>query len=215
MKPKLICGLLIVFFFILLFPSCDNSPNTKNIVLGKIRKVSELAVVKFTLNKTILARKQKKIFLFKLQDASFLAYSRVYIEAGIAIDEIDPNDVKIDKNDNSIRVLLPPVKIINFSYPIEEMKPDMNYTRDSFLNRIALDDLESFFREAEIEIRACINHMGIRQRAEEKTKLFMQKLLEKMGFDAVYIDFKPPTQTLVSYDPGDLEREPLEKGVLK
>lgn len=205
MRHKIVLPVIMIFLLSLFFPQCSRAPKQRTLILNKIKKVAKLATVKFVIKKVVAGKKQKKLLLFNLKKANFLAYTKAFIEAGIDLNKIEPGDIKVD--DKQVELTLPPVEVINFSYPPEEMKPDMNYTEDKFLNKFDLDDIENFYRMAEAEIRAYVNYLGIKDAAEEKTRIFMEKLLSQMGFEEIYIHFKSSNKPLMIYDPDIFQKE--------
>ncbi|NIM13988.1 MAG: DUF4230 domain-containing protein [Candidatus Aminicenantes bacterium] len=200
MRHKIVLLVIMIFLLSLFFPQCSRAPKQRTLILNKIKKVAKLATVKFVIKKVVVGKKEKRLaFFIQLKDATFLAYTKAFIEAGIDLNKIEPDDIKVDNK--QVELKLPPVEVVNFSYPPEEMKPDMQYTENKFLNKFKLSDIESFYRMAEAEIRAYVNHLGIKEAAETKTRVFMEKLLKQMGFEEIYIHFKSSNKPLMIYDP--------------
>jgi hypothetical protein len=197
-----------LFLLNLFFPHCSNAPKKKTLIIDKIKTVAKLSTVEFVIKKIVVGKKKKKIlYFFNAKDARFLAYTKAIIKAGITLNKIEDDDIKIE--DSQVIIKLPPVEILDFSYPPEEMKPDMKYTGDKLFNRFELSDIESFYRMAEAEIRAYVNHLGIKEAAEEKTRLFLNNLLNQMGFKKIHIHFKPSNKPLMIYDP-ELLKDPIK-----
>ena len=200
MRHKIVLLAMMIFLLSLFFPHCSKVQKQRALIVNKIRKVAKLATVKFVIKKVVVGKKEKKIlFLLNLKNAKFLAYTRAFIKAGIDLNKIEANDIKVDNK--RVEIKLPPVEIVEFSYPPEEMKPDLKYTANKFLNKLTASDIESFYRMAEAEIRAYINYLGIKEAAEEKTRFFLEKLFIQMGFEEIYIHFKPSQKPLMIYDP--------------
>ena len=158
--------------------------------MGKIQSASKLATTEFTVDKIVHGTKSKKVaWIIKLNEARFLAYSQAKIKTGIDLTEIQPEDIKIDKQ--SIQIKLPPVKVLNFSYPPDKFRIDeeVSDTR-RFLNTISVEDQEKFFQDAEMDIRDNLQYMGIVETTQQHTKTLLTGLLKTLGYQEIYISFK-------------------------
>ncbi len=163
-------------------------PDPQAVILNRLKQASKLATVKFTYNKIVWGEKEKRLFI-KLHNASFLAYSKVEITAGIDLAKIRPGNVTVGPK--SIQLTLPPVEIITYSYPYREVEVDPNYTANRFLNTIRVEDMEEFLRQADADIRASLGHLGIEDRARENTRALLTKILRKFGIETIVIGFEP------------------------
>ena len=157
-------------------------------LLNRLKSASKLAAVKFTFNKIIWGEKEKRLFI-KLQNATFLATSKVEITAGIDLAKVKAGDVDLSRK--SVRIKLPPVEIIAYSYPFEKIQVDRNYTANRFLNPIRLEDMEDFLRLADVDVRKSLDGLGLRRKAEENTRTLLTRILTKFGFESVDLDFSP------------------------
>ena len=157
-------------------------------LLNRLKSASKLAAVKFTFNKIIWGEKEKRLFI-KLQNATFLATSKVEITAGIDLAKVKAGDVDLSRK--SVRIKLPPVEIIAYSYPFEKIQVDRNYTATRFLNPIRLEDMEEFLRLADADVRKSLDGLGLRRKAEENTRTLLTRILTKFGFESVDLDFSP------------------------
>jgi len=168
-------------------------PDDRIIILNRLKQASKLATVKFTYNKIVWGEKEKRLFI-RLRNASFLAYSKVEITAGIDLAKIKPGNVSLEGR--SIQITLPPVEIITYSYPFQKVQVDPNYTASRFLNTIRVEDMEEFLRLADADIRRSLNHLGIEERARTNTRALLTKILKKFNFEVIDIDFEAPAKPL-------------------
>lgn len=176
--PILILSLLIV--------SCNDK---RALVVGKIQKASKLATTEFTVDKLVFGVKNKRIlWAIKLNEAQFLAKSQAIIKAGIDLEKIKEEDITIENN--KINLLLPPVQIINFSYPAERFTKIDILTTNAFTSKINLEDQEHFFRQAELDIRNSLQYMDIVETTQRNTRVMLRAMLENLGYKEIYIDFK-------------------------
>ena len=51
-------------------------------------------------------------------------------------------------------------------------------------------DQEEFFRQAELDIRNNLQHMGIVETTQQKTRNMLTVLLRSLGYEEVYIEFE-------------------------
>lgn len=170
----------------LLVAACGSPPSPTVVLLNRLKGAAKLATVKFTFNKIIWGEKEKRIFI-KLKNASFLAYSKVEITAGIDLAKLQSRDVEV--RGRAVRIKLPPAEIIAYSYPFEKIQVDRNYTANRFLNPIRLEDMEEFLRLADSDVRRNLDGLGLRRRAEENTRLLLGRVLKKFGFETVDLEF--------------------------
>ena len=178
-----------ILIAVLILSLCCCKQNKRAIVVSKIRKASKLATVEFTIDKTVFASRDKKLlWLIKLNHADFLAYTQAFVKTGIDLNKLQPDDVVIDGK--MIRLTLPHIEVLNFSYPIEKYRIDKEITRNAFLNRFTIEDYDKFYQQAEINIRNNLKYLGIIKTTEEKTRLMIESLLKNLGYNEIYIDFK-------------------------
>lgn len=179
---------LLSMFFAILFALSSCKKDDRGLVVGKVKKASKLATTEFTIDKIVFGVKRKKlVWVVKLNEAKFLAHSKAIIKAGIDLEKLKKEDVDIEGR--SISLKLPHVQVINFSYPSELFEMDNLISTDAFLNKISLEDQESFFRDAEVDIRNSLKHMNIIKSTEKKTRVMLENLLRTLGYQEIYIDF--------------------------
>ncbi|MCR9015682.1 DUF4230 domain-containing protein [Aquiflexum gelatinilyticum] len=176
----------VMILTVLLF-SCKK--NERALVVGKIQNASDLATTEFVIDKIVFGTKTKKLALLKISEASFMAYSKARVKAGIDLSKIKEADIRIE--DTKIHLELPPIEVINFSYPPSSFVEDSLISDPKvFLNKIDIRDQEEFFRLAELDIRENLRYMGIVRTTQNNTRQLFQILLSSLGYDEIYISFK-------------------------
>ncbi|SDM35058.1 Protein of unknown function [Catalinimonas alkaloidigena] len=165
-------------------------PDERGLVVGKIQQASDLATTEFTVDKIVHGTKTRKFSWFlKLSEARFLAYSQATVKTGIDLGQIAERDVEIEGKRITLR--LPPVKVINFSYPPAGFVEDSLISDPkAFLNKISLDDQEEFFRQAELDIRNNLAYMGVVETTQQHTRALLTQLLRALGYREIYISFQ-------------------------
>lgn len=179
-------SLLLVGLFCL--TACQQ--DERGLVVGKIQNASDLATTEFTVDKIVHGTKTRKLSWFiKLSEARFLAYSQAKIKSGIDLSKIEQENIVIEGKRISLQ--LPPVKVINFSYPPSSFVEDslISDTR-AFLNTISIEDQEEFFRQAELDIRSNLEYMGIVETTQEHTRTLLIQLLKALDYEEIYISFE-------------------------
>lgn len=178
-----------ILFIIAVFCSCKRNKE-RYIVISKIQSASKLATTESTLDKIVFGTQEKKLFwLIRLNEARFVAYTKATVLSGIDLNELNPEDIKIDEK--RIEILLPHVKVLDFQYPFSSYKIDSTVTENAFLNKLDIKDHEHFYQLAELDIRNNLSHMGIKEATEEKTRILIVGLLKNLGYEEIYIRFKP------------------------
>lgn len=192
------------FFFLLgililmLGGSCKKAPERPKVV-GEIKSVAQLATMEAKLSKIVLGTKQKQFMggLLKAKDASFLAHSEATVKLGIDLDKLQASDVEI--TDKQISVHLPPIEVMNFSYPAEKFEPDDYYSAaNSRWNDFSYAEQDELFRQAQVAIMKSIPYLGITESAEQRTRQLLKGLLRRMGYEEIYIDFRPAPSSVSS-----------------
>ncbi|MFI5220046.1 MAG: DUF4230 domain-containing protein [Bacteroidia bacterium] len=172
-----------------IFSSCKKNKE-RYLVISKIQSASKLATTESTLNKIVFGTQEKKLlWLIRLNEARFVAYTKATVLSGIDLSELNPDDIKIE--DGRIEIVLPNVKVLDFQYPFSSYKIDSSITENAFLNKLDIKDHEHFYQLAELDIRNNLSHMGIKEATEEKTRNLITGLLKNLGYEEIYIKFKP------------------------
>jgi hypothetical protein len=178
---------IIIFFVAVQFVSCRKTDG--GLVVSKIQKASKLATAEFTLNKAVVATKGKTfLWVIELNEAIFVANTQAIIKAGIDLEKLKKSDVEI--NGKSIRIALPYVEILNFSYPIDKVVIDESITEDAFMNKFSVKDYDNILEEAELKIREVIPYLGIEDATKQKTRALLETLLRSLGYTEIYLEFK-------------------------
>lgn len=180
-------GLVILLFLPFILISCKK--DNRALVVGKIHKASKLATTEFTIDKIVHGTKKKKLgWLITLNEARMLVHSKALIKAGIDLEKLTKEDIKIE--DGSISLILPPIEVLNFSYPPDSFRMDNQISRNKFLNKISVTDQEEFFRRAELDIRNNLEYMGIVETTQDKTRSMLNLMLKSLGYKEIYIEFE-------------------------
>lgn len=185
---------LIILLLAALFLACGNS-NQRGLIVSRVQAVSKLATVEYVLSKYIFGQKEKRLFFVKLSEAEFVAQTEARVKVGIDMSKIETSDVEIEGS--KIHIKLPPVEILNFSYPPDKF--DVDASLSSANGKLTVNDIETFSRMAELEIRRDLHFLGMEKTAREKTRLFLNTLFKNMGFEEVIFEFEDQSLEKAQY----------------
>ncbi|WP_211338025.1 DUF4230 domain-containing protein [Mangrovibacterium diazotrophicum] len=182
-----------LLILIVLLSSCER--HKRHLVVSKIQSSAKLATTETAIDKVVIGNKSRRVFgLINVSNAEFVAYSQAFVKTGVDLTKLKKNDIKIDGS--AIELRLPPVEVLDFSYPFDSFRIDPNLTSNAMLSKIDVIDQEFFFRKAELDIRENLQYMGIREQTEENTRKIMVALLKNMGYDEIYISFADSGQII-------------------
>lgn len=179
----------IIFVVFLLASVYSCKKDNRAFVVGKIHKASKLATCEFTISKIVHGTKEKKIgWVIKLNEAQFIAYAKITVKTGVDLQKLKKEDIDVDGK--SISINLPPVEVINFSFPPDSIVIDNYLTKNSLFNKIDVYGQEEFFRRAELDIRNNLEYMGVVKATQQKTKNTLIALLKILNYEEIYVNFK-------------------------
>lgn len=187
---------LIVVLLLLVSISCSRTPD-RAVVISKLKNSAKLATVEYIVTKVISA-KQTKWFA---KDTYFFAETEATIKAGIDLEKLKEEDIKI--TGNRISISLPPVEIVNFSYPAEGYKVIEKYSDQAAIfkwNSINVKEKDELYRQGEEYIRENFDNLGIKESAQANTRTLLKKILTLSGFEEIYIEFKDNQGSLATQD---------------
>lgn len=181
----------IIAFFIILISGCQIQ-SKKGIIISKLTKASELATVEVVLVKHIYNTDDLNSFFNNLfgNDQLFLAKTEARIKLGIDLSEISSEDIEI--RGVRLELNLPPVKVINFSYPIENATIDENVSVVNLdkLDKTKANTLDEIFMASELNIWNNIDKLGLHEEVEDKTRNILTTIFKQMGFTEIIVKFE-------------------------
>jgi hypothetical protein len=180
-----------LLFIIFILTSCQIQ-SKKGIIISKLNKASKLSTVEVVVTKYIYNTEELRTFFQRIfkEDVTFLSKTEATIKLGVDLSKITAEDINI--RGSMIEIELPAVEIINFSYPAEKFEVDTIVSDFKFskINKTKANKIDKLYQAGELEIWQNIDKLGLHKTVEDKTKKLINKLLNNMGFDEVYITFK-------------------------
>lgn len=157
--------------------------------VSRIKDAAKLATTETIVDKIVIGNQEKKILrIFTLSTARIVCYTQAVIKAGIDLKKITKDDIHI--SGKQIELQLPAVEIINFSYPFDRFKIDSTMLDNGLFAHIGAQDMEEFYRKAEMDIRNQLPYLGITEATESKTRQMLEALLHSIGYNEIYISFR-------------------------
>ncbi|MEL6538900.1 MAG: DUF4230 domain-containing protein [Bacteroidota bacterium] len=176
----------------------------KATIVSRIKEASKLSTVEYVITKVVVGTQEKRFLkIVKLKNSVFLANTEATLKLGVDLSKLGPGDVEV--NGAAVTITLPPVEVINFSYPAESFEVDEEYSKDNWFNQFTPENIDAFYEEAEIDIREKINFLPLRSSAESKTRLLVKGLLQTAGYKEIYIDFDTTATDLLYVPSGQVE----------
>jgi len=148
-----------------------------------LKDLAELATVEYSVTKIV---SYKDVAWYG--DRKILFAAAATVKAGIDLNELNDQDIKLD-NDSAVSISLPAPKILLFNMKPENMREIFNESgilRSDFSNT----EKDGLLSQGEKDIRAKVGKMDILQRAARNARILIESWLKKTGFTAVHIVFK-------------------------
>jgi Protein of unknown function (DUF4230) len=160
-------------------------PDEPAVVQG-IQRLNELATVKYTTQVIVTEKENTKILRQPLPE--FLTGEKVLlvavgeVEAGVDLDELGPEDVRV--KGNTVYIDLPEARILDSS--LDEDKTRL-YDRDQGLFKIRGNDelIEEARRDAEDRMVEAARDNDILDKARDNSEASISTLITSLGYDEV------------------------------
>ncbi len=160
-------------------------PDDTAVVLG-IRRLNELATVEYTTQVIVTEEDNAEIFRQPLPEfltgEQLLLVAVGEVEAGVDLDELGPDDVRV--LGETVIIDLPDARVLGAS--LDEDKTRL-YDRDRGLLKIRGNDelIEEARRDAEDEIVEAARDNGILAKAQNNAEVSIRTLMLSFGYDEV------------------------------
>jgi hypothetical protein len=121
LKTGIIPVLVILLF--MLTSACSKSGGQKSMLIGQIKKMSDMTLVEVKFKKYLVFKQDRKILFFNLKTATQAMCIYPRIELGVNLQQITEKDIVVDEDSRHIRLELPPLAVKKFEY---DEKPSKN-----------------------------------------------------------------------------------------
>jgi hypothetical protein len=178
--------------------SCTNY-SRRDLVISKLKSTGDLTQFEIALEKLSTWSAESRLnsamksFPSKYSRANFVFEDFVFYK-GIAwirlgIDPTLISDPDVIINDKTISLNLPPVQVIDLSFPLDQFLPDSNSSQRA-LNKFNVADFDSIYYQSEEQIRRYIQGLNLKNAAEERIRKNLSMVLRAMGFININIAFR-------------------------
>jgi hypothetical protein len=179
--------LLMALSPLLLFSSCENKlPEPSETVLA-LQNLKNLATVEYTVTKVVKAN--DNIAWYKPGDRKILITCEASIKAGIDLSQLTEDDISI--SGKSVTIHLPTPKILTVNMPPGNIKvayQEVGFFRDEFTSA----ERDALVAQAEKQIWAAGEALGIIGQAKLNTQSFLTSFLIQAGFEKVFLTYDKP-----------------------
>lgn len=183
-------SLFLCLLTVLLLTGCDQKERQLKKVMA-LQQMNDLATVEYVVTKMI--RANDNTTWYKLGDRKILISSKATITAGIDLSKLTPEQVKIDGK--SIDLSLPHSKLISINIKPEDLRTEYQEV-DLLRQPFTSEEKNALAIQAENQIRASVDSLGVLQTAETNASLFVNNFLLRLGYEQVRINFDTPNKGL-------------------
>lgn len=173
-------------FLCLLLSSCQSKEDLLSKKIQKMASCAELGTVEYTVTKIIKASDDA---WYKYGDRKILFTCTAFLKAGIDLNNISKDNVKINSFSKSIDVVLPKAKLLSFNMPpelIEEKFSQVSGLRFSFTP----EEKQDLKVQGEKAILEDLDNLGILKEAEKNATEFFNAFLSRSGYETINIKFE-------------------------
>lgn len=176
-----------VYIYILLFfllAACKSQLPGNIETIAALQNMQELATVEYTVTKVVKANDNK--IWYTIGDRKILLTCQASIKAGIDLAQLRPDDIKV--RGKSITIRLPEPKILSVNLPPENIKvaySEVGILRSDFTTA----EKDALMAQAEKQIWAAGNDLGILEQAKLNTQTFLVGFLKQMGFESIGLEY--------------------------
>jgi len=152
-------------------------------IIREVRGMAQLVTVQYTLEKIITAEIGQGAFGFLVGD-KILFIAHGYVRAGVDLEELDPEDIRVDGG--VVYVQLPEPEIL-----VATLDNDQSYVYDREMGFLTKGDpnLETTARRAaEDEIEKAAIEDGILDLARQNAEVFLMGFIRNLGFDDIVFE---------------------------
>lgn len=179
-RPFITYGII----FTVLFGACKSKLPNEAETVAALQNLQELATVEYTVTKVVKANDNKD--WYTIGDRKILLTCQASIKAGIDLAQLQPKDISV--SGKSIEITLPAPKILTVNLPPENIKvaySEVGVLRSNFTS----SEKDALMAQAEKQMWAAGNELGIINQAKLNTQTFMNHFLQQLGFENIELTY--------------------------
>jgi hypothetical protein len=165
----------------------------QSIIIQQVRNASELTTAVFTMQAVVPTSQDATMNGLVIGTTRLLYIAQGEVQAGVDLSQLSPQNVQV--NDDSIRIQLPPPRILNSKIDVNRSSV-YDYNR-GFLNLgpDVAPNLQSLAQQEALKKvvqTACTS--GVLQQASDRANLVVTQLLNSAGYQTVIVESQPVSQ---------------------
>jgi len=154
--------------------------------LFTLSEAGQFSTAEYTVTKILSA---SDFVWWKIGERKMLISCKAYLEAGVDMSEYDESKTRIDKASRSIKLVLPPIKLLSLNLPSEEIR--VAYERVTGMRfAFTAEERNSVLAQGEADIRADVQQLGILDMAQTNADSFFRTMLTELGYENIVIEFE-------------------------
>ncbi|MFT3945764.1 MAG: DUF4230 domain-containing protein [Agriterribacter sp.] len=174
--------LFVISAFVLF--ACGNKQKPADQEILALKEMNELVTVEYVVSKIIKASDNQT--WYKIGDRKILMTCDATLKAGIDFSKITASDIKI--NEKEITIILSKARLFSLNIKPEDIKVAYQEI-GAFRNEFSSQERNMLAAQAQNQIEASIDSLGILQTAETNASLFVSNFLRNLGYEKISIQF--------------------------
>jgi hypothetical protein len=174
---------------------CNSKPAPQDMVL-QLRELNELTTVEYTVSKIVKASDDQT--WYKVGDRKILMSCRAAVKAGIDLNQLSADAIRVDGNKVSID--LPSARILSLSIKPDEVRTEYEEV-GLFRSEFSAAERNSLIAQGEAQIRRQVAETNILRDAESQAGIALGNFFRNLGFSEVSIQFPSSSRTTPAFQP--------------
>ena len=175
---------LVVLLSVFTAIACGNKKIPREQEILALKEMNELVTVEYVLSKIIKANDDQT--WYKIGDRKILMTCEATLKAGVDFSKITASDIKMQEKE--ITLILPKARLFSLNIKPENIK--IAYQEiGTFRSEFTSQERNMLSAQAQEQIQASVDSLGVLQTAEANASLFVGNFLRNLGYDKVSIQF--------------------------
>ena len=164
--------------------ACGNKKIPREQEILALKEMNELVTVEYVVSKIIRANDDQT--WYKIGDRKILMTCEATLKAGIDFSKITADNITL--NDKEIKLILPKARLFSLNIKPEDIKVAYQEI-GAFRSEFTSQERNMLAAQAQEQIQASVDSLGILHTAEANASLFVSNFLRNLGYEKVSIAF--------------------------
>ena len=184
--------IILLLFYSLFLTGCNSdSKKVDKKQIMSLQKMSDRATAEYVVTKIIKASDDKT--WYKAGDRKILMSCKASLVAGVNLSKLTEDDISIDGE--NITINLPRAKLLYINIKPEDIKTAYEEV-SIFRTKFTSQEKNELAVQAENQIKASVQSLGILTTAETNASLFIDNFLKNLGYKNINIHFSTSPKPL-------------------